>query len=57
MIAFKGRLSSVQYNLSNQSREELRCGCAVMLIQHICINFGCILVDRKTLSLVLDMMW
>ena len=37
--------------LLNQSREELRYGCAVMLIQHICINLRCILVDRKTLEL------
>ena len=41
--------------LPNHSKEELRYGCAV--IQHICINLRCILVDRSTLSLVLDMMY
>ena len=53
------RADLVMHNtyLPHQSREELRCGCAVMLIQHICINLRCILVNRKTLSLVLDMMW
>ena len=57
MIAF--RVDLVMYNtyLPNQSREELRYGCIVMLIQHICINLRCIMVNRKTLSLVLDMMW
>ena len=50
MIAFKDRLSYVQYLPTKQSREELRYRCAVMLIQHICINLGYIMVNRKTLS-------
>ena len=43
------RADLVMYNtyLPNQSRGELRCGCTVMLMQHICINLRCI---RKTLS-------
>ena len=49
----------VMYNtyLPNKSQEELRYGCAVMLIQYICINVSCFLVNRKILNLVLDMMW
>ena len=56
--------------LPNQSREELRYGCTVMLIQHICINLSILCIfdmigwqqdtsrkKIKTLSLVLDMMW
>ena len=44
------RTDVVMYNiyLPNQSRQEFRCGYAVMLIQHICINLRCILVNRKT---------
>ena len=40
----------VMYNtyLSNGSREELRYECTVMLMQHICINLRCIMVNRKT---------
>ena len=58
MIAFKGRLSYVQYCLPNQSRGELRCGCAMMLIQHISIDLRCILVESKTLlSFAFNMMW
>ena len=57
MIAFKADLVLYNIYLPSQSREELRYGCAVMLIQHVCINLRCILVDRKTLSLILDMMW
>ena len=34
--------------LPNWSREELKYGCTLMLIQHICINLRCILVNRKT---------
>ena len=43
------RPNVVMYNtcLPNQSREEVKYGGAVMLIQHICINLRCILVDRK----------
>ena len=36
--------------LPSQSRQELRHGCAVMLIQHICINFMHILINSKTLE-------
>ena len=40
----------VMYNtyLPNGSREELIYECTVMLIQHICINLRCIMVNRKT---------
>ena len=34
--------------LPNQSRDELRYGCTVKLIQHICINLRCILVNRNS---------
>ena len=43
--------------LPNQSREEVRCWCTVMLIQLICTNLRCILVSSKTLSLAFGMMW
>ena len=53
------RVDIVMYNiyLPNQSRKELRCGCVMILIQHICIDLRCILVNSTTLSLALDMMW
>ena len=57
MIALRVDLFIYNIYLPNQSREELRYGCAVMLVQHICFNLICILVNRKTLSVVLDMMW
>ena len=37
--------------LPNQSKEELRYQCTVMLIQHISINLMCIFLDSKTLEL------
>ena len=57
MTAFKSGIVVYNIYLQNQSREKLRYGCTVMLIQHICINLRCILVNSKTLSLSLDMMW
>ena len=53
------RANLVMYNiyLLNKSREKLRCGYAVVLLQNIFINLRSILVNNKTLILALDMMW
>ena len=46
----KTDLTMYNIHLPNQSREELRSGCALILIQHICIKLRHILVDSKNLE-------